>query len=667
MINANGLKKNSNVRKIVISNFRNVGITYDKDDKPAELIINRSIEPDDIGDLVFLVGPNNSGKSNALSAIEVLSTGKLEPHDTPDFMYSDKQPMISMQIIKGDKKSIRDLSFVKKDNAERLNIESEIKRLEEEYNLMEKDVLYLRSQSLELNSEILSFDKVIFTDDEMLFLKDSRNYGSNSLYDYSDEKLNKINLKGYGNKDQDSIKKLIKNRMQDRELSVKKQKLKDTSKKLKDINDRQKEIDLELMKKRDKFKEKSDPSNQNVVTNKLNSKELNDYEYLLTSKVVRYRQNSISQTDLSCKPENVTDFVRNILLIMGRKSDALENIYAKYEAKNQKAYLKKFAEELNKELPGKITDRFNDMYFCNEGEKYRFDFDLDSDRVYVSVYRGDVPLDLDKQSTGFRWFFDFFFNFVHKEDLKPGDIIIMDEPATNIHVSGQLELRKYLKQLSKKMRITFIISTHSPFLVSCDYLDELRLMTRDDRGHVQIEDKFDIVSDNADKLDPVLNGLTIGRHILIGPKQKVIFTEGITDYDYLTAFKILFSADDPKYERLAFLPVGGVKNDKLLDILSSIDDSPTLLVDSDEAGNRIKEKAKDTRVSVVSLSDIDEVKQYKTIEGLFTLEDRNKFNLYDKEWNSAAIFKRNIHENSTSLSDTTKKRFKDTLDKLLDV
>ncbi|MBQ3621206.1 hypothetical protein II941_00010 [bacterium] len=62
------------------------------------------------------------------------------------------------------------------------------------------------------------------------------------------------------------------------------------------------------------------------------------------------------------------------------------------------------------------------------------------------------------------------------KNFVPGDIIIMDEPGTNLHVKGQEELRDFLKKFSINSGITFAIATHTPFLVDLDYLDEIRLL-----------------------------------------------------------------------------------------------------------------------------------------------------------------------------------------------
>ena len=674
MANNVNMKKNQNIRKLDISNFRNVGITFDKRERPAHLILNRGLNEEDLGDLVFLVGPNNSGKSNVLATLEAFGKEKFEEEDSPDFMYCNQKPVLSMVVQNGDVIDFRKINVTQNNK----NVSSgEIEGLERELKELNESLEKLRIKKLDIievmdiiNSELTKNKNKYLTEAEREKIKDIIWKGAiegDTKYDLE------AYLKRFNRADGSRPPSIVplSTIIEKRILELTEQepilkRYKEYEANLNSINfslaDIKEKIDVKgklLSKASVKLADVG--KIQKLSVGKTNAVISAEYEYLLSPQVVVYTQKPIKQKDLNCKPNNPTDFIRNIFKIMDRQPNVLDNVYQRYEGKNQKSYLNKFKEELNKDLPDKITKRFNDMYFCDEGEEYIFEFDLESEKVHVSLYRGDVPLDLDKQSTGFKWFFDFFFNFAYNEDLKPGDIIIMDEPATNIHPSGQVELRKFLKELAKKNGLTFVISTHSPFFIDCDWLDELRLMQRDERGYVKIEDKFDIVSGNADKLDPVLTSLTVGRHVMTGA-QKVIFTEGITDYNYLTAFKLLFSEEKPEYNSLVFLPVGGITNDEnLVTRLCEMDTNPILLVDGDRAGSTVKKKAENTKLNVISLNELNP--SHKVIESLFSPEDATKYNVKNKEWNESSLFKKKIFE--SEISEETKNNFEEILKYLL--
>lgn len=55
-------------RRLQISSFRNIGF---ENGKPSHegLILNHTLTKGSIGDLVILIGANNSGKSNVLDAL----------------------------------------------------------------------------------------------------------------------------------------------------------------------------------------------------------------------------------------------------------------------------------------------------------------------------------------------------------------------------------------------------------------------------------------------------------------------------------------------------------------------------------------------------------------------------------------------------------------------
>ena len=61
----------ANTRSLVISDFRNLGISALKKNRNDRTVlkINRSLRKDELGGVVIVLGGNNSGKSNVLDAL----------------------------------------------------------------------------------------------------------------------------------------------------------------------------------------------------------------------------------------------------------------------------------------------------------------------------------------------------------------------------------------------------------------------------------------------------------------------------------------------------------------------------------------------------------------------------------------------------------------------
>ena len=241
---------------------------------------------------------------------------------------------------------------------------------------------------------------------------------------------------------------------------------------------------------------------------------------------------------------------------------------------------------------------------------------------------GIIPIMYEQQSTGFKWFFNFYFNFICFNKLNVGDIVVIDEPATNLHVEGQRELRKFIKEFAIKNGITFVISTHSPFLIDVDNLDELRIVSAKD-GEAKIENMFSACSiDDIDTLKPIKHSLTVEQHVLYSDNSEVIWVEGITDYCYLTMFKKLF-----KEENVYFLPFNGVgkeekKQKEILKRLCSIHFARrNILLDGDLAGQLMKTNCQETIFSnAILISDLNEKgNEFKEIEDLFSKADKEKY------------------------------------------
>lgn len=361
-------------------------------------------------------------------------------------------------------------------------------------------------------------------------------------------------------------------------------------------------------------------------------------------------------------------FILSVLKAIDVNSTTLINAHNDSVRLNNRGILKTTEKKLNKALE-KVSKRFNKLYYL-EDAKYSFEFVLESEKIYFTLYRGEQTISLDYQSTGFKWFFDLFFNLFSSTKLKPGDIVIMDEPATNLHVKGQIELRAFLKEFAMKNDITIVIATHSPFLIDLDFLDELRIVAN--RNNISsIENDFAAINiDDPDSLLPVKESLTVENHVLLDPDQNVVFVEGITDYNYLVAMKKVLD-----YDSLTFLPIKGVGkkgqevaiSEKLIKIRKH---HPFLLADADAAGKAIQKANAESELKVMILSDIDE--KFKEIESLFSSEDAKKFGLVDSKGHSvkhhsvSSVFKNMVISDPSCVSEETKENFKKVFEAIID-
>lgn len=259
------------------------------------------------------------------------------------------------------------------------------------------------------------------------------------------------------------------------------------------------------------------------------------------------------------------------------------------------------------------------------------------------------PIILSQQSTGFQWAFNFMFGFLYNVgshfSFNHNIIYVMDEPATPLSVPARKEFRRFLKKYAHKNHVTFVLATHDPFLVDTDHLDEIRIVEKEAEGSV-IKNHFNYPLNNASKdsdaLDKIKRSLGVGQHVFHNPqKHRIIFVEGITDYCYLSAFKLYFNEREFKDNPIpfTFLPISGLKNnpndmEETIKKLCELDNHPIVLTDDDRKDGSDPQKAKSEEfknaneemhdpIRILQLSKCDE--NFKQIEDCFSENDRKEY------------------------------------------
>lgn len=152
----------------------------------------------------------------------------------------------------------------------------------------------------------------------------------------------------------------------------------------------------------------------------------------------------------------------------------------------------------------------------------------------VNDTRHDYTNNLDRRSTGFRWFASFFAAFFQFE----GDnkvIVLLDEPGLHLHGSAQKDLLRFIDERLTPTR-QVLYSTHSPWMVPSD-LACVRIV--EDAEDVNLSGA--LVTDQAATRDPdtlfplqAALGYDVAQNLFIGEDNLAV--EGVSDFIYLTLF-----------------------------------------------------------------------------------------------------------------------------------
>lgn len=148
---------------------------------------------------------------------------------------------------------------------------------------------------------------------------------------------------------------------------------------------------------------------------------------------------------------------------------------------------------------------------------------------------------LNRRAEGFKWTFSFIVNFAaetQRAELKEA-ILLLDEPARNLHPTQQMGISDLLKSLAGSNQVLY--ATHSPFMIFDYTPGNLLVVELDKRKHLS-RIFYDYWNAGDKTLTPILYGLSRGlvESIIdreIGTNSRpVIIVETMSDAMYLNAF-----------------------------------------------------------------------------------------------------------------------------------
>ena len=193
----------------------------------------------------------------------------------------------------------------------------------------------------------------------------------------------------------------------------------------------------------------------------------------------------------------------------------------------------------------RLTSKLNPAW---KGDPIHVDLRYNPGNI-MSVVISDVHRDgtitntglLNRRAEGFKWTFSFIVNFAaetQRAELKEA-ILLLDEPARNLHPTQQMGISDLLKNLAGSNQVLY--ATHSPFMIFDYTPGNLLVVELDKRKHLS-RIFYDYWNADDKTLTPILYGLSRGQVESIVDREigtnsrPIIIVETMSDAMYLNAF-----------------------------------------------------------------------------------------------------------------------------------
>lgn len=223
-----------------------------------------------------------------------------------------------------------------------------------------------------------------------------------------------------------------------------------------------------------------------------------------------------------------------------------------------------------------ITDKLLEYWTTNQNLEIKFEIQTKEDasnrtlekflQIRIRNTKHRVTLPLKNRSKGFIWFFSFLVWF-SKVQEKENLIILLDEPGLNLHAEAQSDLLEYIdKELLQKYQV--IYTTHSPFMIESDKLDEVRTVYDSNNSKIGSVISNALEEKDQGTLFPLQAalGYNLAQNLYISDKNLLV--EGVADLMYLTVISGILNLNGKVglSDDVTIVPVGGL--DKVATFIS---------------------------------------------------------------------------------------------------
>ena len=313
-----------------------------------------------------------------------------------------------------------------------------------------------------------------------------------------------------------------------------------------------------------------------------------------------------------------------------------------------------------------ITDKLLEYWTTNQNLEIKFEIQTKENnsnkglekflQIIIRNTKHRVTLPLKNRSKGFIWFFSFLVWF-SKVQEKENLIILLDEPGLNLHAEAQADLLEYIDiELLQKYQV--IYTTHSPFMIESDKLDEVRTVYDSNNSKVGSVISNALEEKDQGTLFPLQAalGYNLAQNLYISDKNLLV--EGVADLMYLTVISGILNSNGRVglNDDITIVPVGGL--DKVATFISLLRGNKlnmVCLLDTftDQKGKkRLEDLIKDKiikenqvkffdqyidRLSIADIEDMFEIDEYLKLFNEEFAKDFDKINNTDIDNTKAII------------------------------
>lgn len=236
-------------------------------------------------------------------------------------------------------------------------------------------------------------------------------------------------------------------------------------------------------------------------------------------------------------------------------------------------------------LTQEIADRWSQ-------KKYEIRFSADGQHfiMFVKDAEAKALVPLEERSKGFQWFFSFDMLFMCETGGEfKNAVILLDEPGLHLHAAAQSDLLKRMKAYARDNQL--IYTTHLPFMIDFTRLDNIYISEDHPNEGVKVHQNWATADRDARFTLQAALGLSWSQSLFVGRYNLVV--EGVTDFWFLsTLSEILREAGEAGLdEELVITPAGGASKVAYIGtILRGQELNVAVLLDSDPEGKSAYEQ-----------------------------------------------------------------------------